>query len=197
MKLLSRAAAIAIVGMVLLITLTLFHHPVATSTAELAQQATRDNQVHGTLIVLLAVLASALAVLSEALNERSGALYVYRLGCVLLGVAMLLDGFVTPQLANAAAALRPIGVTIQVFSKAGFIAQSAAILLWSCTAWRRVRWFAVVGLVAAAVPAAWILFGDLLLVPRNLMVIFATYAAWYLSAAWVLYGFNRPSASST
>ncbi|NGZ86307.1 hypothetical protein [Duganella aceris] len=194
MKLLSRVAAFGIVGVVLLITLALFHHPIATSNVELAQQATRDNQVHGTLILLLAVLASTLAVLSEALNERSGALYVYRLGCALLGVAMLLDGFVTPQLADAATALRPIGVTIQVFSKAGFIAQSAAILLWSCTAWRRVRWFAVVGLVAAIAPAAWILFGDLLLVPRSLIAIFATHSAWYLSAAWVLYRFSRPSA---
>ena len=194
MKLLSRVAAFAIVGVVLLITLALFHHPVATSNVELAQQATRDNQVHGILIALLAVLASTLAVLSDALDERSGALYVYRLGCVLLCVAMLLDGFVMPQLADAATALRPIGVTIQVFSKAGFIAHSAAMLLWSSTAWRRVRWFAVVGFLAAVGPAAWILFGDLLLTPHSLMAIFAIHAAWYLSAAWVLYRFSRPSA---
>jgi hypothetical protein len=196
MKLSSRIAAFTIVGMVLLIVLALFHHPIAPSKVELAQQAVRDNQVHGILIALLAILASALAVLSEVLNERSGALYVYRLGCVLLGVAMLLDGFVTPLLADTdvATVLRPIGVTIQVFSKAGFVAQSAAILLWSCTAWRRVRWFAVVGILAAIVPAAWILFGELLLTPRSLMGVFGAHAAWYLSAAWVLYRFSRPSA---
>jgi hypothetical protein len=187
MKSLTRVAALAIVGVILLITLALFHHPVATSNAELAQLTTRDNLVHGVLIGLLAVLASTLAVLSEALSERSGALYVYRLGCVLLGVAMLLDGFVTPQLAEVTAALRPIGVTIQVFSKAGFVAHSAAMLLWSCAAWQRVRWFAVVGVLAAVVPAAWILLGDLLLTPTSIMAIFTLHAAWYLSAAWVLY----------
>jgi hypothetical protein len=187
MKLLSRVAALTIVVVVLLITLALFHHPVATTNVELAQQAGKDNLIHGILIVLLSVLASTLAVLSEKLNERSGALYVYRLGCVLLGVAMLLDGFVLPQLADAIAVLHPIGVMIQVFSKAGFIAQSAAILLWSCTAWPRVRWFTATGALAGIVPAAWILFGDLLLTPRSLIALFALYAAWYLSAAWVLY----------
>lgn len=106
---------------------------------------------------------------------------------------MLLDGFVTPQLADATAVLRPISVMIQVFSKAGFIAQSAAILLWSCTAWPRVRWFAAIGVLAGIVPAAWILCGDLLLTPRSLIVIFAIYAAWYLSAAWVLYRFKANS----
>lgn len=197
MKSLSRVAAFGIVGMVALIVLALFHHPVlggdGDARAEMAQLAAMDNLVHGALIVLLAVLASALAVLSHALSERAGALHVYRLGCMLLGVAMLLDGFVTPQLVGADSVLRAIGVIIQTFSKAGLIAHCAAMLLWSYSAWRRMRSFAIVGAVAAVLPAASILFGSLRLTPHTLLMVFGIHAIWYLSVAWVLYRLDPPS----
>lgn len=211
-----RVAAFAIAAGALLIMVALFHHPVIghhdnarDAHVQLVQLGSADNLVHGVLTASLVVLASALAVFGNALGPRrpatSGALFAYCLGCVLLGVAMLFDGFIIPGLAAQFVSAQPfetqmgvlivraMSVTIQVFSKAGLIAQCLAILAWSYAAATNgaaragLRWFAAIGVPAALLPAALILFTDLQLTPHSLMVILAAHAAWYLAAAWLLY----------
>ncbi|TFW20294.1 hypothetical protein [Duganella callida] len=107
---------------------------------------------------------------------------------------MPFDGFIVPQLAGRFAAdapetglilLRAIGVAIQIFSKAGILAHCAAILIWSCTAWKakRARATAIIGLPAALRPAGLLLFTDQVLHPQSLMMIFSLHALWYPAAA--------------
>jgi uncharacterized membrane protein len=211
-----RIAAVAIAATALLVMVALFHHPVAShheqardTHAQIAQLASADNLVHGALTAMLVVLAGALAVFGAALGARrpalSAALGAYGLGCGLLGVAMLFDGFVIPRLAaqfvsgDVAAAdtglliMGATGVIIQVFSKAGLLVQCVAMLTWSYAAATSTqtlpgaRWFAGVGALAALLPAAAILWSDLTLTRQSLMVIFAAHAVWYFAAAWLLY----------
>lgn len=206
-----RLAALAIVCMAAFILVALFHHPVVShaanaqdALAQMVRLGSADNLVHGALTAMLVVLAGALAVfdkLAGAARSFSGAWVAYLLGCVLLGVAMLFDGFVVPALAiryaSATASdatllaliMGTIGIVIQAFSKAGLVCHCAAMLIWSYMAaasrpalpgW---RWCAGLGLLAGLLPAAWILFGKLVLTPHSLMAIFAVYAAWYLAVA--------------
>jgi len=207
-----RLAALAIVCMAAFILVALFHHPVvrdAANAQEVQAQMVRlgstDNLVHGALTAMLVVLASALAVFDKVLATLrpfpGGARAAYFLGCVLLGVAMLFDGFVLPALATSYAFVKPsdahlvaliigtIGIVIQEFSKAGLVCHCIAILIWSYAAaasrpalpgW---RWCAVLGVPAGLLPAAWILFGDLMLTPHSLMAIFGAHTAWYLAVA--------------
>ena len=218
-----RLAAFAIVCMAVCILVALFHHPVVQGAAnaqevqaQMARLGRADNLVHGALTVMLVVLASALAVFDNLLAGLrpipSGARIAYFLGCVLLGVAMLFDGFVLPALATRFAFLKPadvhllaliigtIGIVVQEFSKAGLVCLCAAVLLWSYAAaaarpalpgW---RWLAALGVPAGLLPAAWILFGDLMLTPHSLMAIFGAHTAWYLAVAASLYRAGRGDA---
>lgn len=198
----SRTAAIIMAVTALLIMVALYHHPTVSHPAsapevhaQIVRLAVRDNLVHGALIVLLALMTGALSAFGKAPGKGgSAALACYALGCVLLGVAMLFDGFIVPQLAGRFAAeapetglilLRAIGVVIQVFSKAGILAHCAAILIWSCAAWqaKRARTAAIIGLPAALLPAGLILITDQVLHPHSLMMIFSLHALWYLAAA--------------
>jgi len=222
---LQRLAALLIAGMAILILVALHHHPVVGHSAEaqdryvqMAQLRTMDNLVHGALMAMLVVLATALAVLNTVLEARQPvlrwALAAYCLGCALLGLAMLFDGFVVPRLAEGLAAAQPIdaaagapvmlaiGAAIQVFSKAGLIAHGTAMLAWSCAtaASRQVlpglRWFPAIGVTAALPSTALLLFADLRLTPHSLMAIFVTHALWYLAVAWLLYRGAAPQPSS-
>lgn len=215
----ARVSAFAIAGTALLVMVALFHHPVISDPADardahlqIVQLRSANNLVHGALTAMLVVLASALALLGNVLGRPrpavSGALVAYCLGCGLLGVAMLFDGFVMPPLAAQFVSapssdtevgmliMRSLGVVIQVFSKAGLFAHCVALLMWSYAAATSrealpgLRWCAAIGLVAASLPAAFILFTDLQLTPHSLMLIFTAHAAWYLAAAWLLYQFS-------
>jgi hypothetical protein len=106
-----RLAALAIVCMAAFILVALFHHPVVNHAANAqdaqAQMVTlgrADNLVHGALTAMLVVLTGALAIFDKlvgaARSFSGGAWVAYFLGCVLLGVAMLFDGFVVPAVAT-------------------------------------------------------------------------------------------------
>lgn len=217
----NRIAAIAIIVTVVSVMIALFHHPVVGQHAEANERFTQimqlgsmDEFIHGALIATLVVLASALGIFNRALHTRrpalSGALAAYCLGCTLLGAAMLFDGFVVPYLAGqfstvppieapaAGLIMRSISITIQVFSKAGLVAQCAAIFTWSYVAATStqampgLQWLARIGAAAGSLPAVFILFSNLLLTPHSLMAIFAAHAAWYVAVAYFLYGEGTP-----
>jgi hypothetical protein len=204
------AAAIACTAVCILVALS--HHPTVGAAAnaqeihaQMVRLGARDNLVHGALAAMLAVMAGALAVFDGAFGLprpfSAGARGLYLLGCVLLGVAMLFDGFFLPALAGEflhagpAAAdvvqviMRAAGILVQQFSKAGLVCHGAAMLAWSyaAVAHRSVmpgwRWCAVLGAAAGLLPAAGMLFGGVVLTPHSLILLFTVYAAWYLAAA--------------
>ncbi|MRW90508.1 hypothetical protein GJ699_10970 [Duganella sp. FT80W] len=186
-------AAYTIAATALIVLVALFHHPVAGTQgdaallpAQIAQLAHKDRLVHGVLIVMLAMLTRALRSLQPA---SATGLAAHALGSVLLGVAMLFDGFIVPNVAgipDSLPMLQAMGLAIQVFSKAGLLAHCAAMLGWAYASRRSAAWFACVGMLASSLPAAALLFSDLRLTPHSLMAIFTIQAVWYLSAAWLL-----------
>lgn len=217
-----RQVALAMACTTGLVLLALSHHPVAgnagsfqESLERIAALQTRDGLVHGALIMMLAVLAGGYAMFGALLGARRppvvAAMAAYLGGCCALGAAMLMDGFVVPQLAAqflaapqadtdmARIVLRFIGIVIQVLSKAGLLMMCAALLAWSyalaSSAWlaRRWRWCAGPGFAAGLAPAVYILGPDARLVPASLMAIFACHALWNVLAAAILFRFSRDS----
>jgi hypothetical protein len=185
-----RIDSYTIAATALIVLVALFHHPVASTSgdaAQIAQLAHKDRLIHSILIVMLAMLTRALRSLQPT---SATSLAAHALGSVLLGVAMLFDGFIVPDVAvgipDSLPMLQAMGVAIQVFSKAGLLAHSAAMLGWAYASRRSLPWLAVVGMLASSLPAAALLFSELRLTPHSLMAIFSIQAAWYLSAAWVL-----------
>jgi hypothetical protein len=147
-------AAAMLAGPALLTLVLVLHHPVvrrqdgtADLAAGVAEIATANRVVHGTLFVLLAMQAIGYYLFSDRLGWRRPAVAVgflaHAAGVLLLGVPLLLDGFVAVDLAAACrraaegcgpaggAALRLVAVTIQVFTKAGLVVTSGAIAAWS------------------------------------------------------------------
>ena len=99
-----KSSSFAITAIVLLMMVAVFHHPVVTHHddaqqlyRQITQLSTKDHLVHGALIAMLALLAGSLSTLDRRLGKPLGAYAAYGLGCALLGVAMLLDGFVVPR----------------------------------------------------------------------------------------------------
>lgn len=219
-----RIAALALACTVVSILVLLSHHPTVSGAAgaqeihaEMVRLGAKDRLVHGALTAILALMAGALAVFDSAFGLprpfSGGAGGLYRLGCVLLGVAMLFDGFFLPAMATAflhappsEAALvqlimRAVGIVVQEFSKAGLLCQCAAMLAWAYAAvvhrpvlpgW---RWCAVLGAAAGLLPAAGILAGDVVLTPHSLVLIVGVHAAWYLAAAAAMYRAGLAAAS--
>lgn len=211
------AAAFAIIGTVGLVMIALFHHPVVGQHAvprerfaQIMLAGPTDKLIHGTLTAMLVVLASAMArfniVLGTPRPALSGALSAYCLGCMLLGVAMLFDGFVVPSLAGQLFTAQPlqasvgemimrsIGITVQIFSKAGLAAQCAAMFIWSyavATSGPLIpssRWLSCIGAAAGLLPLILIFSSNFLLTPHSLMGIFSAHAFWYIAVAYFLYG---------
>ena len=209
-------AALAIAATTTLILVALSHPPLGAAAMSMWQQLARlvaaqqqAGLVHGVIIVLLAVLAGAYGVFGTMLGERRPAVRLasatYRAGCSLMVLAMLLDGYVTPQVAAAFIdgpagdvpfvflLLRCVGVLIQVLAKAGFLAMCVACLAWSCALLverPRRPWSTAciaAGLLAAALPAGVILGTSMQLAPASLMLLFGAHALWNLMVALLLH----------
>ena len=214
-----RQAALAIACTTGLVLFALSHHPVVSkassvqeSLAQLASLQLMDGLVHGVLIVMLAVLAAGFGVFSALLGRRRApvivAMAAYGLGCCLVLGAMLLDGFVVPELARQFSAapqsevdvayivLRVIGTIIQVLTKAGLLSMCAAFLAWAyALAFAPVypwsRWCAALGVAAGLFPGLFILVADVRLTPASLMAIFGVHSIWNLGVAAVLIRSSR------
>ncbi|MGJ9416452.1 hypothetical protein ACHAC9_01615 [Massilia sp. CMS3.1] len=216
-----RRAAFAIACTTGLALFALSHHPVVTKASSVQESLTQlvslqfmDGVVHGGLMVMLAMLAGGFAVFSGLLGRRRVpvivAMAAYSLGCCIVVGAMLLDGFVVPQLARQFVAasereievmyivLRVMGTMIQVLTKAGLLAMCAAFLAWSYALasapdWPWSRWCAALGVMAGLFPGLFILIADVRLAPLNLMAIFGVHSIWNLGAAALLVRSGRPA----
>jgi len=118
---------------------------------------------------------------------------------------MLLDGFVTPQLATrflaapealavqVHIALVAISIGIQVLTRAGLLAIGVAFMAFAVAlafgkpSVRHARGLAAIGLLAGLLPAVFVLFGGVLLAPSNLLAIFAAQCVWHAGVAWRLF----------
>ncbi len=214
-----RRAALGIACTTGLALFALFHHPVVSqassveeSLAQLISLQLMDGVVHGGLIVMLAVLAAGFAVFSRLLGQRRApvivAMAAYGVGCFIVVGAMLLDGFVVPQLARqfintpqgevdvVYIVLRVIGTIIQVLTKAGLLAMCAAFLAWSYALasvpeWPWSRWCATLGAAAGLFPGLFILVVDVRLTPGSLIAIFGVHSIWNLAVAALLVRSSR------
>ncbi len=216
-----RRAALAIAGTTGLVLLALSHHPVAgkaasvqESLAKLAELQMMDGVVHGVLMIMLAVLVAGFASFSVMLGRTRppviAGLSAYVLGCCTVVAAMLLDGFVVPQLAVQFVAapesevqvvdilLRVIGTVIQVLTKAGLLAMCVALLAWSYAlattpSLAGGRWCAAVGVAGGLGTGLFIMFGNVALTPASLMAIFGIHSLWNFGVAGLLYRSSRPA----
>ena len=220
-----RFAAALLAGPALLTLVLVLHHPVVRShdgTADFAagvgEIATANRVVHGTLLVLLAVQAFGYYLFSDRLGWRRPAVaagfLAHAAGVLLLGVPVLLDGFVAVDLAAACrraaqgcgpadgAIFRLVAVTIQVFTKAGLVVTSSAIAAWSLALWsgavgpltssgaprpdRMLRGAGAIGLACAVVPVAVLVGVGGYLRPSTLAGPVAAQVVWALVAAVVV-----------
>ena len=210
-----RQAVLAIAGATVLALVVLAHHPVAVRGSseqqlltDIVAQQRMDGIVHGVFILLLAIMAGGLSALSARLGWSRPAVIVatlaYGLGCCAVSAAALLDGFLTPQLAQHFLAATPavlqaahivlllVSVAIQVLTKAGLVSMSVGLLAWSFALWRAPRggwsrWFAVPALAAGVMMIVLLAGADLWLGPANIGAVFAILASWNIVVVAMLW----------
>lgn len=210
-----RNAGIAIAGSSLLGLLAVSMHPVVNNShtvqeaiSQIAAFAAHDAVVHGSLIVLLAVIACGFVAFGDMLGPHRNAVRLgkaaYLSGYAAMTAAMLLDGFVVPAIGkkfaganaidmqSAFVALQVIGVFIQVLTKAGIVAISVAFLAWaralqsqaSPLAWAgKLVW---VGYAVGIVSIGVMLFVNVWLGPTSLVAVFSLHALWNICVAATL-----------
>jgi hypothetical protein len=210
-----RIAALALATTSALVMFALLHHPIIERTSgqrntleQIVALQGQDHLVHGALIAMIGILAWSFSVFGRLLGENrpsvNAALRFYYVGCGALTTAMLFDGFVLPhfvtRLVDASAqnndaalvVLLFLGSVVQVFSKVGFLAMSAAVFCWAFVlvrsaqlpAWMRVS--GAVGAVASLIPAVALGLVAVRLAPGSLVATFAMYIFWNLVAAAIL-----------
>jgi hypothetical protein len=211
----NRVAAALMAATTLVLLILLAKHPVVgpsdsvkESLATLVAMQSLDRWVHGVLIALIGILAYGLTVLSYAFKRMSPYLLVARLvywfGCASVTVAMLLDGFVAPniairyvastvadqQIANGLLVLSSIA--IQIFTKFGLLLMSLSFVAWSL-ALGGARQFlaAAIAFISGSASALFIVVNQAPLTPSSLMVIVAAQSLWYLVAATLLWRGQR------
>lgn len=179
------------------------HHPVATAHDahdRLEQLATLGNAaatVHGILICLVGALLYGVVALAMTLGPRRPAvafgLAAYALGCAAVDSAMLLDGFVTADLArrilaagqpdSGTAALALVALGIQVLTKAGLCGMGLGM---ACLSWARprsTRLLAALSIPAGLLPPLAVVASGARLGPHALVLMTALQAFWYAAAA--------------
>lgn len=176
-----------------------------------ADLRSRAAYVHGGVLAMLALLLYGMLNLGKVLGMRptpvAFGLVAWMCGAAAMSVAVLLDGFVTAQLAvmllrkvdareHAQAILQTapvvfslVSVAIQVFTRAGFCAMGAGMCALSWAGRGQARWFGWLGLLAGGVPAFACVFGGVWLGQHQLMALAACQGVWYAGAA--LYAANR------
>jgi hypothetical protein len=180
------------------------HQHGAEAVAAIGRLAPMLNVVHATVIVFVIALFYGFTVYSMRRGVRSqavlGALVAYAAGAGAFVLAALIDGFVVPTVsANyvglpkdvlqvGLGVLNLCGVAIQILSKFGVIAMSAAIVLWSADLLRdgAFRGVAALGAVAAVTPIVVLFAEGPAIVAATLSIIVIAQGIWYLAIATLL-----------
>jgi hypothetical protein len=190
----------------------LAHHPVAGGAgpvgerlAMIAQLGPVDRLVHAVLIAVVFLLLFGAFELCRSLDAGrslvAAGMAAYACGCACLVGAMLLDGFVTPDVAMrfarmgegallaAPPAFAVLSSCIQVLSKAGFCGMGIGMLSWSaaCRGREGARVLGLLGVVAGFLPSLFMLFSGLRLNPHYLMMLVGAQGAWNIAASIFLW----------
>jgi hypothetical protein len=190
----------------------LAHHPVAAGARSvkekldlIVQLGAADQVVHAVLIAAVAALLYGAIELSRALGRDRPSVAMglasYGTGCVFLFGAMLLDGFVTPDIAarfagGADGVLQAASVSflviwscIQVLTKAGLLSMGLGMLFWSaaCRGRQRAVALAILGLVAGFLPPVVVILTGMRVQPHSLMLLAAAQGAWNVAAGVFLW----------
>jgi hypothetical protein len=197
----------------LLAVVMVMHHPVAHVSihdpaallADVRVQAGTDRLVHGALAVLFTALTAGMLQFASGLGWRRPAtpvaFFVFCLALVFLCLAVMIDGFVTPALAErcgpgdsaCAASVIPLlllgAIQIEVLTRFALFAIAAAILGWSIELVRGGARIAG-GLGAAAALAQFALLCAFTgpLRPASLLPVILLQGVWYATVAVLLIG---------
>jgi hypothetical protein len=181
------------------------HHPTAGGGdfATFARNADRiaslNQTVHGTMIVVVAVLTWTVI----ALAMRRGVhrplvilgLIAWTIGAACMIIAPSFNGFVITDLARRALAapetsdmlrvvLQALASWVQVIATIGALGISAAMILWSADLIRTrgaVRWTGVLGTLAGAAPVIALSSDILRLDVGGMTAVLASWAAWFVA----------------
>jgi hypothetical protein len=203
--------ALGIVLAVLLMLVTVMHHPVArhANAAELvtgiAGQASSDRWVHGILAAAATVMTALMLSFAARLGLNRPHVLIGAvssgLALVLICQAVLLDGFIAPALAtpcvsssgqcarDAQVLLGYGALQIEFLTRVGLFALASATALWACDLVFRkngARIAGALGLTSAAVQFGILIMGRERLSPHSLAFVVAAQALWYLSVASVI-----------
>ena len=204
------AAGIAIAACALLTIFAIAHHPTVSARAPaealtlIVQLATQDRIVHGAMIAIMGVLMYGFAIFSlrRGLHRETSVagLIAFAAGVVAVIGAALIDGFLTPSIAERYAGAPPDaikaamqfllvgGLTIQILTKFGIVAMSAGVAFWSADLVATpglLRATGVIGFVSSIVTVGFLVFAGHLN-PHSLSTIVIVQAVWYLAVAVLL-----------
>jgi hypothetical protein len=204
------AAGIAIACCALVTIVAIAHHPTVSARApaeamrQMVQVATADRVVHGVLIAIMGALLYGFAIFSlrRGLHRQTTvpALIAFTAGIVAVIGAALIDGFLTPAIAERYAGAPPDAIkaavpllvfgalTIQILSKLGFVAMSIGVAFWSADLIATpgvVRATGVIGFVSGIAAIGVLTFAGQLN-PHSLSAIVIVQAVWYLAVAVLL-----------
>jgi hypothetical protein len=192
------AGAFALCALATLVLLASHPAPAARGLAELLQAEARDRLrdalVHGGFIATLSVLIVCFVLLSRRLGGARmpvvAGLVMFSLGCELVILSMIIDGFAVPAIATRfSGALERDELRSAETLPAGLLFQAAAIACWSAVMVRgrgRPRAVGVLGAATAAFLAAVVVAVPPPLGQHLLLGGIVLQSVWYLGIAALL-----------
>jgi len=205
-----RAAGVAIAFCALVTIVAISHHPTVSARApaealtQMVNVAGTDRIVHGTLIAIMAILLYSFAIFSlrRGLHRQTSvaALIAYAAGIAAVIGAALIDGFLTPAIAERYAGAAPDAIKaavpalvagalmIQILTKFGFVAMSVAVAFWSADLVATpgvLRATGIMGFASGIVAIGVLAFAGRL-DPHSLSAIVIVQAIWYVAVAVLL-----------
>jgi hypothetical protein len=201
----TRVPGIALIGGAAVGLFAMLHHPVPGGrdftgwAANVERVAVINQMVHGTMIVLMAILTWTLLTFSirRGLHRPLVLLgtVAWAIGAAAMIVAPSYNGFVIVDLARRAlaspessdmlaAAIRAMNAGVAVIAVVGALGMSAAIVLWSAdltASAGRTRWTGLFGLFAGAAPIVALATGGITLNTIGMTLVLASWVAWFVA----------------
>jgi hypothetical protein len=199
----TRVPGIALIAGAAIGLFAMLHHPVPGGrdftawAANVERLAVINQMVHGTMIVLVAILTWTLLTFSIRRGFHRPLVLLgtvaWAIGAVAMIVAPSYNGFVIVGLARRAlaapetsdmlaATVRAMTAGVAVIAVVGALGMSAAILLWSAdltTSPGRARWTGLLGLAAGAAPIVALATGGITLNTIGMTLVLASWVAWF------------------
>jgi hypothetical protein len=206
---LNRIAGFLLAACMLMMLIAISHHPVAPRRRGLealegiVALGSSDRIVHGLLVLIIFAMIFSFTVYTLGrvrLPLGVAAWVAFFAGNMSVIGAALTDGFFVPGFAEsylrgapadaapALAILNAAAVVIQILTRFGFLATSAAVSLWSIDLILdrgQARFIGVLGVIATVAVVAMLFLGGTINV-HSLIVIVGLQALWYLAIAYRL-----------